>query len=306
MEREIRFTPHSLVHIYILAKNAGVLFYRISDRLAAFSVVSVLARKHRLSVSGMCFMFTHIHKAIMPVDIMQQRAFERDVMSILAKMFNSDRRLSGPVFNKPFGWASKKDPKSQKSCIVYILNNPPEKKLCRHAAEDRWNFLAYYNNPNPFSKPLVKHNASYYLKEACGIIDREFAAGRYLKPAALRLMFSKIKSAEEREQLVDYIITKYNFIDYDSAVKLFGSYDNMVAATDAMTGAEYDISEVYGVRSDVPYIDMVRYASKDGLLGPEMRLLHLDGKERTGYIRRYSMLPGVTDRHIKAFFHLEQ
>jgi len=295
----------SLQHVYKITADLGILFYRVTDRLVMFSIMSVMARKHKIVIAGVAIMFNHIHEAEYVEDYAQMSAYERDCMCTFSRVMNTDQRLKGKRFNH-FGWASKKDPKSQKSCIVYILNNPPEKKLCRHAAEDRWNFLAYYNNPNPFSKPLVKHNASYYLKEACGIIDREFAAGRYLKPAALRLMFSKIKSAEEREQLVDYIITKYNFIDYDSAVKLFGSYDNMVAATDAMKGAEYDISEVYGVRSDVPYIEMVRFASKDGLLGPDMRLLHLDGKERTGYVRRYSMLPGVTDRHIKAFFHLEQ
>jgi len=51
---------------------------------------------------------------------------------------------------------------------------------------------------------------------------------------------------------------------------------------------------------------MVRMASKDGLLGSDIRLLHLDPKERIGYVKRYMRIPNVTDKHIRAFFHLDQ
>lgn len=302
--KERRFVRAALQHVYKITNDFGILFYRTSDRLVMFSIMSVMSRKHKVRVSGVSLMFTHIHEALYVNDYSQMAAYERDCMSTYSRISNKDQGLRGNLF-KHFGWASKTDPKSRKSCLVYVLNNPPEKKLCRRAIEDRWNFLAYYNNPNPFSKPLVKHRASYYLREACGIIDHEFVSGRYLRPAVLRLIFSKIGTKEEREQLVDYIITKYNFIDYESGINLFGSYENMVAATDAMTGAEYDVGEEYGVKTDVPYVEMIRMAAKDGLLGSDIKLLHLMPQDRIAYIKRYLRIPGATDNHIKSFFHIK-
>lgn len=301
--KQKQFITGALQHTYKITKDTGILFYRQGDRLMMFTIQSVMARKHRIKVAGVCYMFTHIHETLFPVDKAQMDAYERDCISIYSVEHNHDTGRKGILFDGPYGWASKKTVKEQKSSSVYLLNNPPEKKLCQNAIEDRWNFLAYYNNPNPFSKPLVKHYASFYLREACSIVDHEFEAGRYLRAARLRAMFTKIKNKDEREQLVDYIITKYMFIDFDATIELFGSYENLLLATQSMTGAEFDIGESFEKTSDAPYKTLISIADKDQLLGSEMRIYQLTEDEKNQYIRKYKKLTNATDKHLRAFFH---
>lgn len=298
-----QFIPGALQHTYKITNDAGILFYRLGDRLMMFTIQSVMARKHRIKVAGLCYMFTHIHETLFAVDKAQMDAFERDCISIYSLEHNQDTGRVGPLFQSPFGWAPKVSMKEQKSSSVYLLNNPPEKKLCQNAIEDRWNFLAYFNNPCPFSAKLVKHYASFYLREACSIVDHEFMAGRYLKASRIRAMFAKLKSREEREQLIDYIITKYMFIDFEATNHLFGSYENLVIATQSMTGAEFDIGETFERTSDAPYRTLISLADKDQLLGSDMRIYHLTDIERNRYICKYRNLSSATDKHLMSFFH---
>ena len=298
-----QFVSGALQHTYKITRKAEILFYRLEDRLMMFTIMSVVSRKRRIIVAGLCFMFTHIHETLFPVDKVQMDAYEMDCVSIYSKEHNRDTGHKDGIFS-PYGWASKRTEKDQKSSTVYLLNNPSEKKLCHHAIEDRWNFLAYYNNPNPFSKPLVKHKASYYLREACSIVDHEFSAGRYLKAARIRGMYAKLRNPEEREQLTDYIINRYMFIDFESSIRLFGSYENLLAATQATTGAEFDIGEAFDKYSDVPYKSLISMAEKDGLLGKEMRIYQLSDSEKSLYYKKYSRLNGITDKHLRVFLRM--
>ena len=47
----------------------------------------------------------------------------------------------------------------------------------------------------------------------------------------------------ERSQLVDYIISVYNCIDYHFLTGCYGSYQDMLLAVNSNTGSEYDIKE---------------------------------------------------------------
>jgi hypothetical protein len=60
-------------------------------------------------------------------------------------------------------------------------------------------------------------------------------------------------STPEKNQALDYIISKYNVIDYEASIKFFGSYENMLTAENATTGSEYDLNEVFTGRSDACY-----------------------------------------------------
>ena len=63
-------------------------------------------------------------------------------------------------------------------------------------------------------------------------------------------------SSEERKQLIDIIVNAYNIIDYQAAIRYFGSYEEMLIAMHATTGSEYDIKEVFTGRSDVCFAKM--------------------------------------------------
>lgn len=300
--RKTKYFAGALQHVYKITDDAGILFYRIEDRLMMFTIQSVVARKLKMRVVGLSYMFTHIHEGLCPIDMYHMTSFERDCMRLYVENFNKDTSRKGILFKHQFGYASKSTEKEKRTCLIYIANNHPEKKLCKYAADDRWSFVAYYNNSHPFSEPLNKHYASYYLKEAIKIVNNEYDAGRYLKSATIRSMLNKIRKPGEREQLIDYIISKYMFIDYEYSSELFGSFDNFIQAAQSMTGAEYDVGEMIDRYSDVPYKEMISLAEKDGLLGQDMKVFKMNDSELRNYATRYRRLTHATDKHILAFF----
>ena len=48
-------------HLYIKAKNGNVLFYRIEDYLFIYTLVSVLSKRHNVTIELFCIMFNHLH-----------------------------------------------------------------------------------------------------------------------------------------------------------------------------------------------------------------------------------------------------
>lgn len=300
--RKSKFRAGILQHTYKITKDFGILFYRIEDRLMMFTIQSVMARKHNIRVVAASYMFTHMHEGTVAADKSQLDAFERDCMNTYVKAYNNDVGRDGRLFKTPYGFSLKVSDKERRHCCLYILNNHVEKKLVKSAIHSRWDFLAYYHNPNPFSEPLVKRKASYYLREACSIVDHEYDAGRYLRSALLRGMMRKINKDTEKEQLIDYIITKYMFIDFDYCINLFGSFDELILAADSVTGYDYDIDEKFNRYPDTPYAEMIPLAEKDGLLGKDMMIYKLSESELEKYAIKYRRLTAASEHHINSFF----
>ncbi|MBR5075383.1 MAG: hypothetical protein IKX28_00005 [Bacteroidales bacterium] len=299
-----KFNPGAPLHIYFLAKGGYVLFYRTSDRLCFYSVLSVLSRRYNVTVLGVSIMFTHVHLMVRVADLAQLRLFMGQLLKTFSLIIKKDRSLEGPQFKTPFGSASKATGKEQRSSLIYLLNNPVEKKLCRKAADDRWTFLAYFDNPYPFSKPLVKRNASFRLRRACELIDGESRAGRYLRPHLLRRTFASL-SKSEQDQLVDYIVGAYRFIDYREALALFGTMDRLLLATEVSTGKEFDIGEDFDPQSDIAYCEMLRIVAKAHLLDG-WKLLHLAPEEQRHWTLLLKRSTQATDRQVRKFLHLPE
>ena len=300
-----RFVPGALNHIFFISRDSGVLFYLTSDRLFIYSLLAVLARRHNVVVVGVCIMYTHVHLMVRAEDLAQLRAFMGQLIRALSLTFRKDRGLEGPILKTPFGSAPRVDSKNQRSSLIYLFNNPVEKHLCTQAIADRWTFLAYYEgNPSPFSAPLVKRKSSQKMRDKCALIDSEFAAGRFLKPAFLRWI-SKGLSKEEQEQLVDYIVVKYQCIDYQTALEMFDGYDNLVKTTDATTGKEFDIGEEFSNETDIAYVDMIRLAANHHLFDG-WKLLHLDPASQKRYARIFRNEAHATEQQICKFLHLSR
>ena len=291
------------LHVYFLARDGCVLFYRTTDRLSFYSVLAVLAKRFGVTVLGVSLMFTHVHLMVRVADLTQLRLFIGQLLKTFSRLLREDRGVTGPQFETPFGSAPKVSAKEQTSCLIYILNNPVEKKLCKKAVDDRWNFLAYYNSPFPFSQRLVKRNASMQLQKCCSLIDGEARAGRYLRPQLLRNLFAPLVK-QEQEQLTDYLIGAYRFIDYDRVIKMFDTFDQLLLATEASSGKEFDVGEQYDPVSDIPYQEMLRLVSKAHLLD-NWKLLHLGQEEQKQLARILKNETSASDRQIRKFLHLE-
>lgn len=300
-----RFVPGALNHIFFISRDGGVLFYLTSDRLFFYSLLAVLARRHKVVIVGICIMYTHVHLMVRAKDLAQLRAFMGQLLRALSLIFRKDRGLEGPILKTPFGSAPRVDSKSQRSSLIYLFNNPVEKHLCTQAVADRWTFLAYYEgNPSPFSVPLVKRKSSQKMRDKCALIDAEFAAGRFLRPAFLRGL-SRGLSKEEQEQLVDYIVVKYQCIDYRSALEIFDGYDKLIQTTDMTTGKEFEIGEEFSNETDSAYADMIRLAANARLF-EGWQLLHLDSASQKRYARIFRNEAHATEQQICKFLHLSR
>ena len=75
-------------------------------------------------------------------------------------------------------------------------------------------------------------------------------------------MFGQLED-NEKNQLTDFIISTYNFIDYKAAIRRFGSYDKMITAMHSTTGSEYDIAESFVGKSDKYYANMISIVKRE-------------------------------------------
>lgn len=291
-------------HIYSITRDGGVLFYRITDRLCFFSIISIYARRFNMIVLGLSIMFNHFHMMVRAVDTAHIRMFVGQCLATFTKIINEDRGCSGSVFKRPFGCASRFSDKEKRSSLIYLLNNPVEKKLCSSALDDRWTFLAFSQKRFPFSAKLVKRNVRHCLRNACDVIDKERMAGRFLRPKLLRKLFQPL-TRPEQEQLTDYIIQKYQFIDYEEALSQFDDYASLVMAADASAGKEFGVQEEFGFSSDVPYREMCSIAAKAGLFD-DWRIFRLTNKERYQWFRSLRGQTGAQDKQVMKFLHIEE
>ena len=162
----------------------------------------------------------------------------------------------GDFFQHPFGSVPKVGAKKARSNIIYIANNPVERQLVEKAEEYRWTFLTYAESDHPFSEKLVRDKASQSLRRVLDEVDGLRNADRPLNYAMLKRFFKKLDRRESL-QLTDYIISKYNVIDYDAALSFFdGNYRAMLTAIHSTTGSEYDLNEPFVGKSDAYYNQM--------------------------------------------------
>lgn len=205
------------------------------------------------------------------------------------------------MFQKPPGRAQKSSDKSKRTNQIYIYNNHVEKRLCRRAVEERWSLLAYAGSDHPFSQPVDIKKASKALQKAIRLVDRRSRKLEGLEYVDLDRIMPALDKVE-REQFVDYVISRYAWVDYKASVALFGSYDQLVIAADSTTGSEYDINEDYNGESDRPYLELIAFAKSKGILD---RIYSLDAGRKVEHIFEAMRCTSATPHHLKSFFHTD-
>ena len=268
----------SVLHLYQRTEDGFLLFYDTIDFLVVFSIICVEARRNKIQLLGVCLMFDHIHSIATAGDRKEISPFMRGCSCLISRELNVKQRRDCPVCLQLFGCAVKKGDKSIRTTLSYLYNNPGEKLLCRKAEEYRWNFLAYAKNDHPFSAPIKLNKASKPLRRAIRMINYYFSHGKYLRHGWLENLFQGL-CFEEKEQLTDYIITKYNCIDYEALISFYGSYEMACLAFESNQGSEYEIKEDFSRDSHRPYLrieeklrNLFRYDNpKEVLLLPEQK-----------------------------------
>jgi REP element-mobilizing transposase RayT len=260
------------------------------------------AKQADITVWGLCLMIDHIHCLIQCNEMMSMSDFVSRVTSVFVRRYNKCRKRVGPLFDERFGSAPKADLKKLISAIIYVGNNPVERRICTRAEEYRWNFLAYADSNHPFSEKIDFKNISKSLSRSIRIVNSYLKRGLYLDYPVVDNIFSNLNRLE-REQLIDYIISKYNVIDYKSILSHFDSYKQMLVSMRSTTGSEYDLREDTDRLSDAVYVNLIREIRKMGI--DDLRgvvCLGVDDKIRVAEILQRNT--SISKYQIRKFLHL--
>ena len=305
MTEKRKFHPDAFQHIYQISRDGGVLFYSREDFLVLYTIMSVTARKYGVNVYCVSYMINHLHLYGTMGSRKNMVGFVREYGSVFAKEYRDDTGVAGGIFSRPFGMSQKFDTKKKRSCAIYVDNNGVEKKVCAKAIDYRWNFMAYELRPNPFSERLVIRRAGKEMRRAIAICKGEFKRGRYLKHDLLRILFERLNHAEA-EQLTDYVIQLYRFIDHRHVVEYFGGWDNYLTALDSTNGSDYDISEPFDPIPDTIYRQMSAIASSLGYKGKNRTCRNITQKERSRLIHVFRDEYGIPIKAISRFLHVPE
>lgn len=303
MQRRI-FFGDTLTHCYQRTADGGILFYSFSDHLVHFTIYCSLARKYGIQVLSLCHMPDHIHDSIRATQRDKLEHFKRETSCTFSRQWNKNCHLRGSVMEGPFGSAPKTTDKKARANLIYVGNNPVERKLTAKAEEYRWNFLAYALSDHPFSEKLVIRNARWPLQKAVKEIKILRKEDKPLNYATLNRLFKPLERSE-RLQLADFIISTYNAIDYAAAIRYFGSFDKMISSMHLTTGSEYDIKEQFTGKTDVHYntissILMQQYGIKD-----VHSVLYKTNEEKHELFFSIARLTSIPPEYIAKYLHVQ-
>ena len=295
--------PEILNHCYQNTVDGGLIFYSVSDYLVFYTIASVVASRSPVRVVKMCLMFDHIHFSIISPSKTALCDYMRDCTSWYAKEFNELTGRKGRLFRHSFGSVPVVGDKKARSNLIYVDNNPVERKLVERAEEYRWNFLAYTVSDNPFSEPLVIRRARYSLQRAISEIKRSYGLGYPLNYSQLRRLFARLDRSES-EQLTDYILTTYRFIDYEYALRCFGDYETMILADHSTTGSEHNLNELFVGKTDVHYKTMIQLVMRSGPFKDVHDVLKLSVDEKHEWLLFLMKHTEAPPEQIGKFLHL--
>lgn len=301
--RRRRFAEGELHHIYQRTVKRFNIFYDLEDYLVYFTIFAIAARQYNVTVSGLCLMFDHIHMLIKADTRVIMSEFVRQVTSMFAREQNNDVGRKGPLFQARFGSAIKKGAKMIRTAIAYLFNNPVERMLCNRVEEYRWNFLAYAVSDHPFSNP-INDKASRKLKRALKEVDTAESLDRHLRYSQLKRLLGSL-GHNEKMQLVDYIISIYNPIDYDQSIQHYGTYETMLTAINSNTGSEYDIKEDRYKFSDIEYIHMSDILRNEEGISELRKITGLDIDEKMRLFKVLRQRVTCSNLPICKFLHLD-
>lgn len=151
MKRRI-FYKGILNHCYQRTADRGVLFYSCFDHLAYFTQYCTMARKYNIQVLALCQMPDHVHDSVIADHKRDLEKFKQDTNSWYAMKWNERYGLHGQVFEQSFGSSPKRGEKKGCSNLVYVGNNPVERRLVEKAEQYRWNYRPMLSQIIPFLK----------------------------------------------------------------------------------------------------------------------------------------------------------
>lgn len=252
----------------------------------------------------LCLMFDHFHASVKSGAKRVLSRFIQTCTRLYSSQSNSICNRKGQLWHHNFGSAPKRTDKKERDNIIYVGNNPVERQLVKMAEEYRWNFLAYAKSDHPFSEPIIIRRASWPMQKAIKEVKSFHKLGQYLSYKTLQRLFKPLDH-KEREQLIDFIISTYNVIDYEEAIKLFGTYEAMLEAMHVTTGREYDVNEVFTGWADDGYSKLVQLVLLKTGLKDIHGMFYYSEAQRMQLFKYLKGRTSATDRQVANFLRIK-
>lgn len=292
-----------VVHLYQRSRKGYLIFYTVTDFLVFFTIFCREARRWEIRIIGVCPMYDHIHVLVECDDPEVISHFVQAYSRLYAEEFNLTVGESGPLFHHRFGRAEREGMKEVRSACSYLYNNPGEKGLCRKAEEYRWTFLAYAVSRNPYSEPLVLSKASTGLRRALKMVDYYRRSDQYLRHRWLKSMFDGL-NMREKQQLVDYIISSYNCIDYSRLLSFYDTYSQACLAFASNQGKEFGLKEEFTPGGHKVYIQISSVLRRQLGFRTVYDIFRLPSEKRHEMALLCFKMTGASRRQLEKFFRI--
>ena len=298
-----RFSAGEVLHIYQRTISGFNLFYSVEDFLVFYTIVSIKAKRHQISLMALCQMIDHVHLLVSADDITRISCFVSEYSSLYVREFNSWTGRKGALFSSAYGSAAKTEAKKIRSAIAYLFNNPVEKKLCSRAEGYKWNYLAYYDLRRRNLHRPTDH-FSRTLTRAIKLVDYQFKSGRYLKHAFIHNLIRTLGNYE-KEFLINHISSLYFPFDVEKTCSFYKSHEEMIRAINSNTGSEYDIAEHHYCKSDAPYREIISILKSLGIDKIQEVIVYSEDRKKQ-LLALLKSKTSASGSQIKKFLHMEQ
>ena len=215
---------------------------------------------------------------------------------------NRQYGLRGPLVSGQFKNAAKQKGQKVRENYIYICNNPVVKHAVPRAERYRWNFLAYMHSSHPFSEEILPGTESETMRQVLSNVRTRKNRGRPVDYLFFGGSYTRLDEREKR-QVIDYIVSEYNVLDYETAKREWGDYEKICQVLSTVSGSEYDIAEEKTPEDYRHYYRMIRLAAREGYDLSAMRMtgIGLDELNRLAGVFREEA--GATQAEIAKFLH---
>ena len=298
-----KYTPHGYIHIFQITLDRGLCFYTVADCLVWFTLFCTLAVKYGVKVLAVCIMLNHFHIEAAFPSREKMIAMMRELDARFTQQYNRHYGLSGSLFQGRYGSAIKVKEQKIRDNVIYILNNPIPKRAVSRPEKYRWNFLAYMDSDHPFSEKVVIRRSSRHLLAVLGMVRQYRAQDKSLGYSFFSGMYEKL-SPEECLQVIDYVVTRYNVINYGVLRRMWGDYRSLCDALKVVGGAEYDLNDDCSQEDYRRYYRMANLAPR--LCGIDLSVARfdvLDGGERLRLAHLFYQETEASRTELAKFLH---
>lgn len=282
-------------HVYARGKEGEFIFYNVMDSVYFITLYCCRAPKYGIRTSAFSLMPNHIHSQQFARSRKSFILFNQEMLAEFATGYNKWHKHTGRLFDT-FGSVPKHVGKTIRNNIAYINNNGPVGRLAPDVLGYKWNLLACFK-----IKEECNGTASKHYKRSLKAVD--YYRNHHL-PLSYELQERLYRhlSADEKNDLVDYILCKYNVVDLSLMVQYYDSFETAIIAMDANSGSEPEMREDWDDYS--VYREMLRTVSAKGYDTRHINFETLSPGELADLAGELSTIPKATFRQVRRFLHL--